>query len=95
MYRLQIWQGSKLFGEFFGENLGALHLTADRMTYYGQRVVIHEVLKSLVDYEVIALVDSYNVLKLDKDPATGSERPLRRHQQGSGRVHCQKELEAL
>lgn len=76
-YRLQITSRGNVYHEVFREDLGSLHLFAERNGYYGQRVMIHEVIKALDHYEEIGVVDAYTLTQCQTDLATGSQRPLR------------------
>lgn len=89
-YRLQITSKGSIYHEVFREDLGSLHLFAEENGYYGQRVVIHEVIEALDCYEEISVVDTYTLPQCQTDLATGSQRPLRAPLRVSSRSDYQK-----
>jgi len=90
MYRLRLVKNNKIYQEVFKEDLGSLHLLAENVGYYGQTVVIHEVVKALDKYEELSVVDVYTLTGCQTDALTGSQRPLRAHLRGSDRSQYQR-----
>lgn len=90
MYRLRLIKNNKIYHEVFKEDLGSLHLFAERNGYYGQQVVIHETIEALDGYEELDLVDRYTLSSNQLSLLTGAQRPLRERLGVFDRSHYQK-----
>lgn len=90
MYRLRLIKNNKIYHEVFKEDLGSLHLFAERNGYYGQSVVIHETIEALDGYEELNLVDRYKLTSGQLSILTGAQRPIRGPLSGSDRSQYQK-----